>query len=55
MHQGGYHHHQLEELAQFSPEVLRSPAAWRNRLQRRLLGKSTSPFPWLRIAPGSVR
>ena len=45
----GYHHHQLAELSEFGPEILRSPDAWRNRLERRLFARASSPFPWLRI------
>jgi len=43
-----YFHHTTDELNKFRPHWLYRPAGWQSRLAR-LLGKTTSPFPWLYI------
>jgi SAM-dependent methyltransferase len=49
----GYHHHAWPELAGLPVEVLYRPSTLARRIQRRLPGRPTSPFPWLRIGPGA--
>jgi SAM-dependent methyltransferase len=44
-----YHHHTWDELSAVPVDVLYSPAAWRPRVERRVLRRARSPFPWLRI------
>ncbi len=43
-----YFHHTVGELADFAPDWLYRPDSLQLRL-RRLLGRSDSPFPWIRI------
>ena len=50
-----YHHHTWAELSAFPVEVMYSPGAWRVRIERRLLRRPRSPFPWLRIRGGDRR
>ena len=50
-----YHHHGWRTLEAFAPEVLFRPDALRLRLERRLLGRARSPFPWIRVRPGGAR
>ncbi len=44
-----YHHHAWSELAGFDVDVLYRPDALRTRIERRVLRRPRSPFPWLRI------
>lgn len=50
-----YRHHTWRELDGFPAEVLYRPSSVPTRLQRRLLGRPRSPFPWIRIRPTAVR
>ena len=43
-----YRHHDWAVLDEFGPEVLHHPGSGRARASR-LLGRPTSPFPWIRI------
>jgi SAM-dependent methyltransferase len=44
-----YHHHTWAELGAVPVDVLYSPAAWRPRVERHVLRRARSPFPWLLI------
>jgi SAM-dependent methyltransferase len=50
-----YHHHTWAELAPFPVDVIYSPRAWPARIERRVLRRPRSPFPWLRIGGGGRR
>jgi len=50
-----YQHHDWSELARFAYDVLYRPDEWRHRVERRVLGRARSPFPWLRIRGGRRR
>lgn len=43
-----YHHHTIDELADFKVATLHNPSSLTQRLKR-ILDKPTSPFPWFRI------
>jgi ubiquinone/menaquinone biosynthesis C-methylase UbiE len=43
-----YFHHTIDEINEFSPRWLYKPDRWQVRMAK-LVGKSTSPFPWLCI------
>ncbi len=45
-----YHHHLWSDLEPFRPHWLHRPDSLGARLQRRLLRRPLSPFPWARIA-----
>lgn len=52
---GVYHHHDRAVLEEFEPELLYAPDSIRARMERRLLGRPRSPFPWFRIrGPGAA-
>jgi len=46
-----YHQHTWSALDGFAAEVRYRPDAWLRRLERRVLGRVRSPFPWIRIRP----
>lgn len=48
-----YRHHDWRALDGFPMDILGSPETARARLERRLLRRPRSPFPWLRIRPGA--
>ena len=48
-----YRHHDWRALDGFRVDVLGRPETPLARLERRLLGRPRSPFPWLRIRPGA--
>jgi SAM-dependent methyltransferase len=50
-----YHHHVWDELAAFRFDVLYRPDGWRRNVERRLLRRPRSPFPWIRIRAGADR
>ena len=45
-----YHHHALEDLAAFSPEIFYDPRAMVSRISRSVFRRPLSPFPVLRIS-----
>jgi SAM-dependent methyltransferase len=47
-----YHHHTWRSLDGFRTDVRYRPDAIRTRVERRLLGRERSPFPWIRVRPG---
>ena len=51
---GFYFHHQQNELARFRLQVCYDPASWGQKLSRRLGGKTSSPFVWLKISAGEA-
>lgn len=50
-----YHHHTMDDLADFSPTTLYDPQALVSRIARRWLRRPLSPFPILAISAGSKR
>ena len=49
-----YHHHRLDELAEFEPTFLQRPGMVAERVARLVPGRRSSPFPWLRIRRGDA-
>ena len=49
-----FHHHTLEELNQFNYQVMYNPNAILNRINRKILLESDSPFPWIIIKKEQV-
>jgi protein-L-isoaspartate O-methyltransferase len=50
-----YHHHAWAALDAgngFDADVLYRPGGWRARVERRVLGRARSPFPWIRVRAG---
>jgi len=45
-----YHHHALDDLAAFSPEMIYDPRAMLSRIGRSVFRRPLSPFPILRIS-----
>jgi SAM-dependent methyltransferase len=50
-----YHHHVWDELAAFRFDVVYRPDGWQRKVERRLLRRPRSPFPWIRIQAGADR
>jgi ubiquinone/menaquinone biosynthesis C-methylase UbiE len=47
---GFYHHHALEDLAEFHPETLYDPGDFESKILRNLFRRPLSPFPLLSIS-----
>lgn len=50
-----YRHHDRRAVDEFAADILYRPDALRRRIERRLLGRSRSPFPWIRVRRESGR